>query len=396
MSDKCPQCFYRRRPGPGPMTFSCAAGCRPVANERSQQVLGYLAYLPPISVWSPPQDKKRAHEQPACNTCHGPVRLACEGCNFPFPDRWLEGSTACITLAGPRSSGKSVYIAVLVKELARMATALGGMLQAQNEFTQRQYAIYEQQLFRERKLIAATRPLSPRDGFHESLVYSLGTIAGRERFVAIRDVAGEDLEQAAVARPAWLTFLGRADGIVHLVDPFAVAEVRDKLHGIVPTTGLAGAAVPPVTVLTNVLNAMAPTPVADRPRYALTMSKFDVMHRLAEVEDTTWRRIMTNPGSAMSWDVRPEAVATAGPRGLAWNDRATALISQEVAGVLTMLGETTLGNALRNAPGGSPEYRLFAVSAMGAAPEAARPNPRGITPFRVLDPITWILEKAWA
>lgn len=394
MTDKCPQCFYRQRPER--MAWSCAGSCARVPNEQASSVVGYNVHLPPITIKVLSQDKKQARERPACSTCNGPVRLACQGCSFPFPDRWVEGSTACIALAGPRSTGKSVYIAVMVKELARLATALGGMLQPQNEYTQRQYLHYEHQLYRERHLLPATRPLGPRDGSHEALIYSLGTIAGRERFVAIRDVAGEDLEQAAIARPAWLTFLGRADGIVHLVDPFAVAEVRDKLHGIVATTGLAGAAVPPVTVLTNVLQAMAPTPVEDRPRYALTLSKFDVMHRLAEVEDTTWRRIMTNPGSAMSWDVRPEQIASVGPRGIQWNARGADLIGREVAGVLAMLGETTLGNALQNAPGGSPEHRLFAVSAMGAAPEAARPNPRGITPFRVLDPISWILEKAWA
>lgn len=394
MTAKCPQCFHR--PQPGPVALQCASGCSRLLNEGASRVLGYDVYLPPGLLWTPPQDRKRAGEQPSCPSCRGPVRLACQSCNFAFPARWSEGSTACIALAGPRSTGKSVYIAVLVKELARLATSLGGMLQAQNEYTQRQYEFYENQLFKERHLIPATRPLGPRDGVHAPLVYSLGIIAGRERFVAIRDVAGEDLEQAAVSRPEWLTFLGRADGIVHLVDPFAVAEVSDKLHGIVPTTGLAGAAVPPVTVLLNVLGALAATPLAERPRYALTLSKFDVMHRLAEVEDTTWRRIMTNPGSAMSWDVPPEAVGSVTPKGLTWNERGSDLVGQEVGGVLELLGETKLLAALANAPGGAPEHQLFAVSAMGAAPEAARPNPRGITPFRVLDPIAWILEKAWA
>ncbi|PWD51217.1 hypothetical protein C8046_11700 [Serinibacter arcticus] len=394
MTAKCPQCFHDSQPGLG--AYQCARACTRVHNPGSSKVLGYDVYLPPGLRWSPPQDRKRAGERPECPRCKGPARPACQTCNFAFPDRWLEGSTACIALAGPRSTGKSVYIAVLVKELTRLAISLGGMLQAQNEYTQRQYEYYEHQLFKERHLIPATRPMGPRDGVHAPLIYSLGVIAGRERFVAIRDVAGEDLEQAAVSRPEWLTFLGRADGIVHLVDPFAVPEVRDKLHGIVPTTGLAGAAVPPVNVLLNVLGAVSATPPGERPRYALTLSKFDVMHRLAEVEDTTWRRIMTNPGSAMSWDVPPEGIASVSGKGLTWNMQGADLIGQEIAGVLGLLGETKLLGALQNAPGGAPEYRLFAVSAMGAAPEAARPNPRGITPFRVLDPVTWILEKAWA
>ena len=37
------------------------------------------------------------------------------------------------------------------------------------------------------------------------------------------------------------------------------------------------------------------------------------------------------------------------------------------------------------------EHRFFAVSALGASPEGEKLSDRGISPFRVTDPVRWVL-----
>lgn len=86
-------------------------------------------------------------------------------------------------------------------------------------------------------------------------------------------------------------------------------------------------------------------------------------------------------------------LGTNAPRTM-YDDADGALLSAEVRSMLMDLGAKELVNQLERPSSGSPiDHRFFALSALGASSENKQVNPRGIAPFRVLDPIKWLLFR---
>jgi hypothetical protein len=202
-------------------------------------------------------------------------------------------------------------------------------------------------------------------------------IQGRRQYIAIRDVAGEDME-APPADAGALSFLQFADSVLFMFDPLAVPAVRDKLKDLVPAQSVGGR---PQDVLANLTRLLGTA----SPRIAVVLSKFDALQALVDVEDVTWRTIMSNAGAAFLRDA-----SEIEPR---YDENDGELLSEEVRSLLIQLGAQDIVLALQNPSSGRRlDYRFFAVSVLGAAPEGERLNQRGITPFRCLDPLKWTLR----
>lgn len=306
--------------------------------------------------------------QPACPVCHS--RL---------PADVRDSQTICIAMSGARTTGKSLYIAVVVKQLKRFANALGSVLEPADDATARTYAqVYEEPLYVQRGIMQPTaRAGSERSSARTPLVFSLGRIDGRRRYIVLRDVAGEDMEEPPEDLEH-LAFLRHADAILFMFDPLAVPAVRSKLSGLIPMPRELGGR--PEAVLANLMRILETA----APPIGVVLSKFDAVQALADVDDQTWRSRMANPGAAYSRD---------GSDSDARYDAADGdLLHQEVRTLLLELGAADVVLALQNPSSGVPLlYRFFAVSALGAAPEGERLDARGIAPFRVLDPVRWVL-----
>ncbi len=187
-----------------------------------------------------------------CRVCGGATSAqACPRCHQVLPPGWRDTVTTCIALAGARTCGKSVYLAVVVKQLALLAQQLpGAALGYGDSATQRTYvAFYERPLYEARGLIAATPRGTAADAPQRvPLVFTLGTLHGRRHVLVLRDVAGEDLEDPSVT-PGPFRFFRDADGIIFLVDPLKRDAVRLMLAGIVDDKAELGGE--PLTVLDN-------------------------------------------------------------------------------------------------------------------------------------------------
>lgn len=307
--------------------------------------------------------------QPACPVCH--ARL---------PDDIREAQTICIAMSGARTTGKSLYIAVLVKQLKRLANALGSVLEPADDLTARTYArVYEEPLYVQRGIMEPTQRSSNADSsVRIPLVWSLGRIDGRRRYIVLRDVAGEEMERPP-EDVEHLAFLRHADAILFMFDPLAVPAVRSRLSGLIPMSGELGGR--PEAVLANLMRLLGTA----APPIGVVLSKFDAVQALADVDDQTWRSRMANPGAAYSRDGSDSDARYDAPDG--------DLLHQEVRTLLLELGAADVVLALQNPSSGVPlPYRFFAVSALGAAPEGKRLDGRGIAPFRVLDPVRWVLS----
>ncbi len=319
--------------------------------------------------------------------------------DFPLPEGWQGSGVLTFAMAGARSSGKSLYIAVIVKLLKKLVIANQGTFRYADEYTRRTYEEkYEKPLFEQMGLLPPTPPASSTDA-HQTrpLIFDVGMHHRdgelQKIFVVFRDVAGEDLkEENFEERQNELGFFRHADRIIFLFDPMAVPRIRQLLEGSVPIHEVGED--DPTAVLQNVLRVLG----ADhRPQIALCLSKFDTMQQLAEVNQThhyssgpnavNWQRVMSNYGASF----RRESAAL----DQSFDFDGAGLLHLEVQSLLQCLDAPQLLNQLSTPLFGQTgyPYRCYAVSALGAPPEGDRISRIGIAPFRCLDPLRQVFAE---
>ncbi|GAB08667.1 hypothetical protein GOARA_015_00050 [Gordonia araii NBRC 100433] len=308
-----------------------------------------------------------------------PYDAACPICHFVLPPHWYFGNAITITMAGARATGKTVYIAVLIKQLQRFAARLDREVFPANDETVRRFRDeYEQPLFTERGILQPTPRASLHGSYqHDPLIFNLGEWGGVRQYMVIRDVAGEDLEAADVGGVAW-DFFSRADAVLFMFDPLRVGEVANQLRDLVPVSSNVGG--DPRQVLHTVSNLIS----GGTPKLAVILSKFDALQALAAVEASAWGQVMGQLGAAYNRDPGLLARTYDEDDGLRLHEEVRSLLTRLDAGpaLTTMVNPVT---------GRQYEHRFFAVSALGAAPEGEKLSDRGISPFRVTDPVRWVL-----
>lgn len=383
---RCPSCFHLLTTSS--YAWRCVSGrCEAVADPVASAYAGTSVVTTPLRKVDRPTTNAPKNWAPAdtsCPRCHLQSQEICPDCHHPLPQGWRSVTTVCVAMAGARATGKSVYIAVLVKQLAQLAERLRTTLEPVTEETARVYAkVYEKALFVQRGILPPTPSVRTDDSYQrEPLIYSLGVIRGRRVCVVLRDVAGEDLENLA-PDVRHLGFFAHADGVVFLFDPLRVPEVQDELQGLVPKQLHEGG--DPRIVLANLLRLIG----TGTPRVAVALSKFDAMQALRDVEGTAWSRVMSNAGAAFMRD------PGIGPGGYDADDGE--LLHLEVRSLLQRLHAGSLVTSLERPNSGIPVvHRFFAVSALGDWPVGEALSKRGISPFRCLDPVRWILSESGA
>ncbi|MBF4552854.1 TRAFAC clade GTPase domain-containing protein [Corynebacterium suicordis] len=331
---------------------------------------------------------------------YSPFAKDAQGQPQELPEGWAHSGTITFAMAGARSSGKSLYIAVVVKQLRELVVANGGTFRAANDYTEQTYREkYEEPLFENMGLLPPTPPSANPDAHQrEPLIFDIGYYArGAEGqmqkiFVVFRDVAGEDLKQEGFGqRVPQLEFFRHAQSIIFLYDPMAVPRIRDLLAGTVSANEVA--ADNPTDILKNVLRVLGED---HRPAIALTLSKFDTMQHLEKVDQLSgvsaidggvnWQRVMRNKGAAFCRE------------GSAFQDVYDmddgSLLHQEVLSMLRSLQAVEMINTLNQPMFGRRAYiyKCFAVSALGEPPTSDQVSSSGIAPFRCLDPIRILLH----
>ncbi|MDO4685301.1 MAG: hypothetical protein Q4A92_02030 [Corynebacterium sp.] len=316
---------------------------------------------------------------------------------YPLPEGWEGSGTLTFAMAGARASGKSLYIAVVVKLLQQLVIANGGTFAAADEHTRRTYQEkYEQPLFDQMGLLGSTPSAASKDAHQRRpLIFDLGKYQRdggfQKLFVVFRDVAGEDLTETNFpSRKDDLEFFRYADRVIFLFDPMAVGRIQQLLAGAVPRHEVGDD--DPTVVLQNVLRVLGSD---HRPGIALTLSKFDTMQRLSQVSQAgnyysrsvNWQRVMNNFGAGFC---RENSKINE-----AFDDVNNRLLHFEVLSLLQALGAVQMINQLGQPMYGDYpySYQCFAVSALGAPPDGDQVNRSGIAPFRCLDPLRALFSQ---
>lgn len=378
---RCPNCFVNL--SSSRHAFRCTS---PTCSGQAEHAVGQFS--PTSGSRGPLTFSPTPAVSVACSACRAQATMpACPKCGYDLPPGWRDVATTCLVMAGARTSGKSVYIAVLKKEAESLATMLGGTFDyasALTKLTFEQY--YERYIFVDRDLIPPTPSVSLGAFQREPLVFALGTINNKRHFLVLRDVAGEDLEnQAATSAEFDFTSFADADAIIFIFDPMMVRAISAQLTGIVraPTQQR----LEPVQVLVNLVRLMRGDQSMSTERFktplALVLGKFDTLHELQRVQGSDWGPVVTNIGAAINRDPSLDSAE--------YDDLDGELLEAEVSGMLVQLGAQPLLNYANSV---FSTVRLFAVSALGAPPSMANDiNPRGLAPFRVLDPLRWAMNK---
>jgi hypothetical protein len=382
MTTRCPYCFVDLAGTPG--AFRCEAGrCADEVDPVASGFYGSTVTTRPVTLTVATPSAHGHPNSAPCRLCGNPATMAvCPRCHAPLPLHWRQFTTTCIAMAGARASGKSIYIAVLKRQVEILAEQMGTSLGFLDAATERTYTrVYQEPLYEQRGLLAATaRHETPAATQRAPLMFTMGMVHGRSHVLVIRDVAGENLEDPE-SDPYVLSFFRHADGVFFLVDPVRVDEIRQQLSGVVAEQQAVGG--DPHTVLNNLIRLLRadgtpiPTPLA------VVLAKFDTLQELRNVHGSPWQGAMGNVGAAYSRD--PSLVAPS------YDEQDGVLLDTEVESLLTRMN----AQALRNRVGQDfVNTRMFAVSALGAAPTGQALHPRGIAPFRCLDPLKWIFARS--
>ncbi|MDX6739360.1 TRAFAC clade GTPase domain-containing protein [Actinocorallia sp. A-T 12471] len=359
----CPYCFALF--GRDAIAYRClgragrGVGCDPVLDMALAAYQGSQsgAMLPPVFT-----GRGTRASCPDCGRESG--RRVCPECHHELAPAYCDTPGRIVALVGAKNAGKSTYIAVLLHELRnRVGTELGTSLVACDDRTIERYKRdFARPLFDQRRLLPTTPSAvtAPR----EPLVYLLtrrvkGRFGSRTEALTLVlfDTAGEDLRSREV-RDLHLRYLEAADAIVFLADPLELVE--------------GGAESEPLDVLARVTEPLRQRhglDVKDRLRtpIAVALTKIDELELPAS---SALQRSRVRSGSLDADD--REAVD---------------------AHVRSLLDAWGAGDLDRYLEQHYAEYGLFGVSALGGAPRGDEVAPGGVRPYRVEDPLLWLLHR---
>jgi hypothetical protein len=385
----CPYCYERINQGR--LAYICVGRGVPGGTTRCtrsvdpvRQSLTSVA-VPSFPVFTvPSRGPLPTPRRAPCPGCRGETAVrACPTCHTPLSQTFLGSPSPLIGVVGGKGAGKSVYLSVLnhqlrttVRRRFRADIRLCGDQQGGLGAPRQWLDTYEEQLFTHGKLFAGTAAAA--NGVRPPVVLEwrqprrrLGMGSTSTTVLSFYDAAGEDLTTQEGVHTQ--KYLGVADGLVLLLDPWQLRGALDHIE--VPPEAVQ-AAEPPLSVLgmiTDLLRAEHRVRPRSRIRVpmAVVFAKMDAFYD-ALGEDHPLR---ATPRELPAYDEVAGAHTHEQVKALLHEYRA-----DDIDALLT-LNFTT--------------FRYFAVSALGAAPDyaAATVDPGGVRPFRVEEPLLWLLSR---
>jgi GTPase SAR1 family protein len=380
----CPFCFQRI--DPSRLWYQCLGRgnteCKKEADEERKRLTKstretFPTFAPPDKVTGPA----------SCPECGGRTNLrACPKCHTALPSDFADSKSPMIGLVGSKGSGKTVLMTVLVKQLkdvvgkrydaaVRLATDNPDGHQGLSDYQ----ANREAPLYKERVLPPTTNQLAARGHAAPLLLRwqqetsRLGRASVRSTLLSFIDTAGEDLND--VSTTFTLKYLSVCDGLIVVLDPFALPGARARLN-------LPGAAInadddAPLDVVNNITEMLKVDHNVKRNRkitlpVAVVFTKIDAFFPALD---------RTNP------------IMTGAPRVAAYGNADGQAVHEHMLALLHEWNAQDIDTHMRL---NYTDFRYFGVSALGAEPdyETKTVAAGGVRPHRVEDPVLWLLAKS--
>lgn len=306
------------------------------------------------------------------------TKRVCHACHNELPAQFCSMDGFSIALVGAKEVGKSNYIAVLVNELEhRVGRQFQWSLSAMDDQTRKRYrADFGRYLYDMREVVPMTDSARVRADVRYPLAYSLsmeqrvlGLVPTRQvTSLVFFDTAGEDLRNVDLMSTE-ARYVASSQGLIFLLDPLQIQSVRDQLRGSVE---LPQEAHDPLEILERVTQliresrGLSPSRKIDT-KVAVAFSKIDAV------------RALVDGGSAIHYpSSHPGRFNVTDAERMHANMRAH-------------LDQWTGDRIDRFLRSQFKSYSYFGVSALGGAPAGGR-LPMGVAPFRVEDPLLWMLH----
>lgn len=279
-----------------------------------------------------------------------------------------------IGMVGASSSGKSHYVASLIDRLkGQVAQDLkGDCMHLTDETRERYLEEFYLPLFKDN--VAIDQTIGKRPPLIYDFTFKAQRAQARSVNLALYDTAGENFKDQARVQ-TMVEYLGVASGIIFVIDPFQIQSVRQTLpKELVKTLPELDFKNTPNGILANIITSLENGAVMEDGEplnvpVAVVLTKCDVLleHGLIDAN----RLWCTNK------------------RHIACFDKT---LHDDMAG---MMGEYIMKwelPAFNNFKTRFPNHAFFGLSATGCNPDQAG-RYRYISPWRVEDPVLWLLAK---
>jgi hypothetical protein len=301
-----------------------------------------------------------------------------------LPSGFGDAEEIMLAIIGAKEAGKSHYLAVLIDRLQNEIATGGARLDATCQFVGETTAArynkdFREPLFSQRRTLDATRSASANIDARIPMIYRLsinkkkllgdGTDIGHVVHLVFFDTAGEDLNNQDLML-VLNKYIYNSDGIILLVDPLQLPEVRDRLptdRSLPNQNSATGDIVTRTTELIRTGKSLRGKHKIDTP-IAVTFSKIDAITDLLPVSS----QLRGNAKHGKGFDLDDFAA-----------------VNGELESWLQSLGERALHSAIRTH---FDHYGFFGISALGTAPDQEGKISKP-APHRVEDPFLWLLHE---
>jgi GTPase SAR1 family protein len=325
-------------------------------------------------------DAKFSIRIPTKATCYcGTItrKRICPECHNVFPHRYLEMKNLIIALIGAKKVGKSHYIAVLIHELKnRVGSKLNTSLSAQDEQTIKRYTNdFERFLYVQKETIPVTPSARARIEGKYPLVYQLKLPKKRlflkSSYTAINlvffDTAGEDLGNIdTISTEA--KYIANADGLIFLLDPCQLPNIQEQINisTLINVSDDQQVIIERATKLIQRNNNL-PKNYKIKIPIAISFTKLDFLEKII---DPLLRRASNHDGYFDKDDFHL------------------------VNAIFNSYVEKWFGtNPIIFLDQHYKDFAFLGLSAIGSNPDKTGRINKGVNPFRVEDPLLWILYK---
>jgi hypothetical protein len=380
----CPYCYHQVNGNQ--LWYQCTgrgspgkSGCGLTRDEARERETGYKESARPVF-----ESPSRSPIWPAradCPTCGAESGIrACPRCHTPLSANFGASASPLIAMVGAKGTGKSVYLTVLAHELLnglRRRFDADVRLSGASQRASLGGSIDIGQMFRDQKLFEQTA--QARYGRQPPMVFEwrqehrVAKLVRRYRttYLSFYDTAGEDL--AAQETTHDLTYLGAADALILLLDPFMIAQAREKIRVPEQAVGSSEATIDVVNRVTEKLRAThgIRSNRSIRIPVAVAFAKMDAFFPVLGSDHPLLRQPSQTPF---------------------YDEAAGQATHEQVRAVLADWGADDIDRHLRF---NYDDFRYFAVSSLGAQPDYATGvvDPGGVRPFRVAEPLLWLLSR---
>lgn len=380
----CPFCFHRI--DASRLWYQCLGRgnteCKKESDPKREQLTGSARETYPT--FEPPE---KANGPAFCGECGGKTNLrACPECHTALPSDFAESKSPMVGLVGSKGSGKTVLMTVLVKQLKdtvgkrfdaaiRLATDNPDGHQGLSDYQ----ANRENPLYKERVLPPPTSQQAARVHAAPLLLRwqqettRMGRTSVKSTLLSFVDTAGEDLNDVSTAFT--LQYLSVCDGLVVVLDPFALPGARARLN--LPDAAINVDDDAPLDVVNNITemlkvehnirkNKKIPLPIA------VVFTKIDAFFPALD---------------------RSNPLMSAAPAVPAYSNADGQSVHEHMLALLHEWNAQDIDTHMRL---NYSDFRYFGVSALGAEPdyETLTVATGGVRPHRVEDPVLWLLSKS--